>query len=431
MRHFACLVLVLFASCSYPAEPVCTTEDPAIRKRIGGVISGLLPQSSEGSYGRPAKLARRMASYHTPGVSIAVVNNGAIEWACGFGVREKGEPEPVTPETLFQAGSISKPIFALAVMRLVEEGKLDLDEDVNRRLTSWKVPPNGSWQPRITLRQLLSHSAGLTVHGFPGYGVDEPIPTVVEVLNGQPPANTDPVRVDILPGVQFRYSGGGTTVAQQLVVDTLGKPFPQIARELVLDPLGMAHSTYEQPLPPDRAALAATAHPEKARPLPGRWHVYPEMAAAGLWTTPSDLARAGIELQRALHGDPPRLLRRETIAAMLTPQIGEDMGIGFFLEGRGDNTRFGHLGSDEGFVAQAAFYKDRGLGAVVMLNSNEGQPLLGEILRAIAREYGWPGYFPPESTPGEVVEESQGGRIWDPVSRMGFGRSPGREGRKS
>ncbi len=385
-------------------QPTCTTTDPAIQKRIERVINGLLPRTAiTDRYGAPASLSDRMARNHTPGVSIAVINNGALEWACGFGVREQGKPEPVTPATLFQAGSISKPIFALAVMRLAQEGKLDLDEDVNRRLTSWKVPASGSWQPQITLRQLLTHSAGLTVHGFPGYGVEEPVPTVVDLLSGRPPANTAPVQVNILPGVQFRYSGGGTTVAQQLVVDVLGKPFPQIARELVLDPLGMEHSTYEQPLPPERSAAAATAHPWKSRPLPGRWHIYPEMAAAGLWTTASDLARAGLELQRALRGDPPRLLRRETVAEMLKPQIGEDMGIGFFFGGKGDDVRFGHGGWDEGFVADATFYKNHGLGAVVMLNSNEGEPLLGEIQRAIAREYGWPGYFPPESTPSKVA----------------------------
>src|ERR1043166_3612680 len=141
-----------------------------IEHRIERVISGLLPETAFiNRYGAKAALKERMAFYHTPGVSIAVVNHYKIEWARGFGLKEWGKRAPVTEMTLFQAGSISKPIFALAVMRLIEEARLDLDEDVNRYLTSWKVPPNGSWQPRITLRQLLSHSAGLTVHGFPGY----------------------------------------------------------------------------------------------------------------------------------------------------------------------------------------------------------------------------------------------------------------------
>ena len=371
------LLVLLLLPATVSAQTTCTTEDPEIRKRIDRVVGGLLPRTAaEGRFGEPAELSDRMAFRQTPGVSIAVVNGFELEWACGFGVREQGKPEPVTPATLFQAGSISKPIFALAAMRLVEEGKLGLDDDVNQRLTSWKIPATGGWQPRVTLRQ-LSHSAGLTVHGFPGYGVEERIPTVVEVLDGRPPANTARVEVNILPGVQFRYAGGGTTVAQQLVTDVLGKPFPQIMRELVLDPLGMKDSTYEQPLPAARAAAAATAHPWKSRPLPGRWYIYPEMAAAGLWTTASDLARAGIELQKTLRGNPPRLLKRETVAEMLKPQVGEDMGIGFFLEGKEGEERFQHGGWDEGFVAAATFYKDRGMGAVIMVNSNEREPASG------------------------------------------------------
>jgi CubicO group peptidase (beta-lactamase class C family) len=179
--------------------------------RIERVINGLLPETAlQNQYAAPATLAERMAYYRTPGVSIAVINNGEIEWARGFGLRQWGSPEPVTEETLFQAGSISKPIFALAVMHLVEDGRLDLDEDVNAYLTSWKIPPTGSWQPKVTLRQLLSHSAGLTVHGFPGYLRHEEHPTVLQILNGERPANTAPVRVNIIPGTQFRYSGSET-----------------------------------------------------------------------------------------------------------------------------------------------------------------------------------------------------------------------------
>jgi CubicO group peptidase (beta-lactamase class C family) len=366
-----------------------------VETRVQHVVNGLLPETAfRDRYSPPAPLAERMAYYHTPGVSIAVINDGRIEWARGFGVRERDRPEPVTEETIFQAGSISKPIFALGVMRLAQERRLDLDQDVNGYLKSWQVPANSAWQPCVTLRQILSHSAGLTVHGFPGYGVDEVLPTVVQILNGDPPANTPPVVVNILPGVQTRYSGGGTTVGQLLVTDVMGESFPTFMRTLVLDPLEMAHSTYEQPLPSDWAIAAATAHPWKGRPLAGRWHVYPEMAAAGLWTTPSDLGRAGIEVQRALDGK-GKFLSQETALAMLTPSnAGEDVALGFFLQGEGDAVRFGHGGWDEGFVARTVFYKKGGQGAVVMVNSNEGAPLIDEILRAVAREYSWPGYFP-------------------------------------
>jgi len=367
-----------------------------VETRIERVVSGLLPETAfRRRWGAPARLRDRMAQLHTPGISIAVVNEGRIEWARGFGVREAGRTDPVSERTLFEAGSISKPIFALGVLRLAQQGKLDLDADVNDYLRTWKVPANGSWQPRVTLRQILTHSAGLTVHGFPGYRTTEPIPSVAAVLDGQPPANTDPVRVNVLPGTEWRYSGGGITVGQLALTDLLRQPFPALMQELVLGPLGMADSTYEQPLPPARAAAAATAHPWKGDPLPGHWHVYPEMAAAGLWTTAADLARAGIEVQKALRGESP-FLTKERAAQMLSPSIQDDMGIGFFLEGKGEEQRFGHGGWDEGFVARATFYKARGQGAVAMVNSNEGAPLLDEVLRAIAKEYGWPGYFDEE-----------------------------------
>ncbi|OFV88654.1 MAG: hypothetical protein A2V74_00360 [Acidobacteria bacterium RBG_16_70_10] len=380
---------------------VLAAAPPEVEARVERVVSGLLPETAfRNRWGAPARLADRMAHYHTAGLSIAVVNEGRIEWARGFGVAEAGTP--VTERTLFQAGSISKPVFALAVVRLAQQGRLSLDEDVGRYLKSWTVPASGGFQPRITLRQLLTHSAGLTVHGFPGYATTETLPTVVQVLDGSPPANTMPVRVNMLPGVQFRYSGGGTTVAQLAVTDLLGKPFPQIMWELLLDPIGMSDSTYEQPLPAARAAQAATAHPWKGRPLPGRFYVYPEMAAAGLWTTPSDLARAGIELQKALRGE-SAVLSKERAAEMLTPRIQDDMGVGFFLEGKGETVRFGHGGWDEGFVAKATFYKDRGLGAVVMINSNEGAAVLDEVLRAVATEYAWPGFFEEDKKPATVA----------------------------
>ena len=334
-----------------------------------------------------------------------MINDFRVEWARGFGVREAGSPEPISERTLFQAASISKPIFALAVMRLVQDGKLDLDTDVSRYLTSWRVPSSGAWTPRVTLGQILSHSAGFTGHGFEGYRTTEKLPSVIDVLDGRAPSNSSRVEVNIVPGTLHRYSGGGITVAQQLVVDALGKPFPLLMRKLVLDPVGMRDSTYDQPLPKSWEKRAATAHPFKGTPLPGKWHVYPEMAAAGLWTTPTDLARAGLELQLALNGDPNRLLSQETAAAMLTAGISEEIGIGFFLTEQDKVIRFGHGGWNEGFVAKATFFKDLGMGAVIMVNSNAGYPLLDEIERAIAREYDWPGYFPHEKVVATVAPE--------------------------
>jgi CubicO group peptidase (beta-lactamase class C family) len=396
------------------------TSASEIDARIERVVNGLLPATSQRSrWAPPARLADRMARFHTPGISIAVVNEGRIEWARGFGVREAGRHEPVTERTVFQAGSISKPVFALGVVRLAQEGKLDLDADVNTYLKSWKVPLNGQWQPRVTLRQILSHSAGLTVHGFPGYRTTEPLPTIVDVLEGRPPANTDPVRVNLVPGTQFRYAGGGTTVAQLAVTEQLGKPFPHLMADAVLLPLGMADSTYEQPLPASHAGAAASAHPWKGDVLPGRWHVYPEMAAAGLWTTAADLARVGIEMQKALRGE-SKLLAKERAAQMLSPTVQDDVGIGFFLQGKSETQRFGHGGWDEGFVANLTFYKDRGQGAVVMINSNEGHALIDEVLRAVAKEYGWPGFFDEEKKAASVAPEVLDGYAGEYTAPKGF-----------
>jgi CubicO group peptidase (beta-lactamase class C family) len=205
--------------------------------------------------------------------------------------------------------------------------------------------------------------------------------------------------VNLLPGVRFRYSGGGITVAQLAMTDLLAKPFHDLMDELVLGPAGMTHSTYAQPLPESRHAQAATAYPWKAQPVPGRWHVYPEMAAAGLWTTPSDLARVGLEVGRAARGE-STFLPRELARQMLTRQVSKsDVGLGFFLSGKGASTRFGHDGWDQGFCASATFYEEIGEGAVAMVNSNEGDEIMREIQRAIAREYAWPDYFPKEKTP--------------------------------
>ena len=365
--------------------------------RIARVLSDLRPETAVPARESPAQtLAQRMQYYATPGASIGVIDGGALAWASGFGVRTVGMADAVTATTPFQAGSISKPVFALAVMRLVEQGTLDLDADVNGYLTCWRVPANGGWQPRITLRQLLSHTAGVTVHGFRGYPASGPWPTPLEVLQGVPPANTPEVIVDLMPGLAFRYSGGGTTIAQQVVVDVLGRPFPDLMRELILDPLGMADSTFEQPLPAPMTARAAVGHPLNGQPLSGGAHVYPEMAAAGLWTTAADQSRLAIALMRTLRGERSALpLNTESVQSMLQPQlpdqtIGEHfVGIGWYCSGEGDDFCFGHQGVDEGFLAEMRVLPARGKAAAVLINAH-GWLLPVEIFKAIGREYGWP-----------------------------------------
>jgi CubicO group peptidase (beta-lactamase class C family) len=369
-----------------------------VDEKVRRVENGLLPRVAiKGQPRQPMTIAERMAHYKVPGLSIAVINNGAIEWARGYGVAEAGGDRAVTAETLFQAASISKPVAAMGALLLVERGKLALDEDVNTKLKSWKVPENEfTKEKKVTLRGLLSHSAGLTVHGFRGYASDETIPTILEVLDGRkPPANSAPVRVDTVPGTKWRYSGGGISVAQLMVMEATSKPFPQFMKEAVLDRIGMKDSTYEQPLPNARAERAATGHRSKGEIVKGKWHAYPEMAAAGLWTTPSDLARFAIELQKSRAGRSNRVLSKEMTLEMLKQQMG-DYGLGISVGGAGRAARFSHGGSNEGFRCMMFAYAETGQGAVVMTNGDGGSPLVDEIMRSIAAEYGWPDYLVAE-----------------------------------
>jgi CubicO group peptidase (beta-lactamase class C family) len=381
-----------------PSRPRAQAVSASPEARAARVEQGLLPGIVVAGRPLPAKsLAARMSELKTPGVSIAVINGGAIEWAKGYGVAEAGGTTPVTPRTLFQAASLSKPVAALAALRLVEQGKLVLDQDVNERLTPWKVPDNDFTRTeKVTLRRLLSHSAGLTVSGFPGYAADAPIPSLLRILDGQTPANTAAIRVDVVPGTIWRYSGGGYTVMQQLLLDVTGRPFPSLLAEMVLQPIGMADSTYEQPIPEARRAAAASAHRPDGSLVPGRYHTYPEMAAAGLWTTPTDLARFLMEIQAAMQGR-SKVLTPAMAREMVTVQKGR-YGLGLGLDGSGPSATFGHGGSNAGFKCQMTAFVESGRGAVVMTNGDQGGRLAMEILRAVSAGYDWPSLKPRQKT---------------------------------
>lgn len=380
-----------------------TRGSSIVAERIKRVENGLLPPVViKGQTVSAMNLADRMQFYKTPGLSVAVINNGQIEWARGYGVLGKGGSEVVTPETLFQAASISKPVAAMAALRLVQQGKLDIDEDVNHKLRSWKIPENEfTKEKKVTIRELLSHSAGLTVHGFEGYASDAPVPTLMQILEGKKPANSKPIRVDIAPATKYRYAGGGYVVFQQLALDVTRKLFPRFMKETVLKRIGMTRSTYEQPLPKERWPQAAVGHRSDGEKVKGNWHTYPEMAAAGLWTTPADLARFAIEIQKSLAGKSNRVLSQEMTRQMLTPQVG-GFGLGLALAGEGTSARFSHGGANEGYRCSLVAYRSTGQGAVVMANSDAGGSLAEEILRSIAKEYGWVDYLAKEKVLANV-----------------------------
>src|SRR5262245_5123363 len=346
-----------------------------------------------------AFIQAQMAQRQVTGLSLAIIQDGKID-ARAYGVTTRGGA-PVTTATLFQAGSISKPVAAMGALKLVEQGALSLSEDVNAKLKSWKVPENDFTRTeKVTLRGLLSHTAGLTVHGFPGYDVTERMPSVVEVLDGK--GNTEAVRVNVVPGSLARYSGGGYTVMQLLVADVTGKPFERYMSETVLAPLGMTSSTYQQPLPADRAALTASGHSADRSAVSGKWHVYPEMAAAGLWTTPTDLARFAIEVQQSLAGKSNKVLSQAMTREQLTEVKQSNYGLGLGLSGTGAARTFGHNGRDEGFDAMMVAFAETGQGLVVIINANDNSGMVSRITNAVARAYHWPPR-PSSSTPAAIA----------------------------
>jgi len=337
------------------------------------------------------RVAAALKKYDVPGASVAVFRNYEVEWVRGYGFANAETHQTVEPLTLFQAASISKPVVALVALRLAEKGRLDLDAPVNRYLTSWKLPDNELTRATpVTLRQILSHTAGLGVHGFKGYEAGAATPTVSEVLDGKTPANSEAVRVTVAPGTKFDYSGGGYTILQQLLVDVTGTPFPELMRTEALEPLGMRFSTYEQPLPAGLVAFASSGH-EKGKPIKGERHVYPEMAAAGLSTTASDLARFGIALQRALAGRGDATVSAETAKLMTTPvPLPEAFGLGLelFPPKEKDQKYFGHTGGNAGYRTWLLATREGGNGVVVLTNGDEWLAVK-EIADAVREVYGF------------------------------------------
>lgn len=330
----------------------------------------------------------RLKELGIPGVSVAVLNNGAIEWAKGYGIADSLENRKVTTETLFQAASISKPVAATRALQLAEQNTIHLDSNINSYLSSWKLPENEFTQKeKVTLRRILNHTAGLTVWGFPGYAKGDTIPSIPEILDGK--GNTDPVRVYKEPGKGWRYSGGGYTIMQQMLTDIEQEKFPEIMQKNILNPLGMTSSTYENPLPEKYHSMAATGYHSNGAQVKGKWHTYPEMAAAGLWTTPSELILWGKEIQQILKTQKDGLLKASTVNVMLTPNE-DSQGLGPYVL----DLSFGHGGSDEGFRSELLVWKEAPIAAVVMSNSNKGSTIIREILLSIVREYSLPDYGP-------------------------------------
>ena len=364
-------------------------------EKIKQLENGLLtPIQFDGLAIETYNIQERMKRYHVPGVSMALIENGEIVWAKAWGICDVISAQAVNTETVFQAASMSKPVAAFAAMRMAVKAELALDESINSQLKSWQIPDNELTQEQpVTLRNLLSHTAGTTVHGFAGYAKGEELPTVVELLKGESPANSEPVLVDTLPGSQWRYSGGGTSVVQLAIEDVSGLDFCEQLRRSVLEPCGMIHSTFESPLSGELSANAVSGHLEDGRVIEQGLNHYPELAAAGLWTTPTDLATFVLKVIDGWHGESDALLSEAASKEILTEQASGSMGpwgLGFGLHmDNGKTIGFHHGGANAGFRGMTTGFLD-GRGAVVMTNGDGGDPLISEILTATAALYQWP-----------------------------------------
>lgn len=401
------LIALLISCCLILGS--CTSKDENLKTEelISKVENNLMQQVIiEGDSVRHYNIEDRMNYHKVPGLSIAFVDEGKIKWAKGYGFICYDTVKKVDENTMFQAASISKPVAAMMALKLVEEGKLDLDEDVNNYLKDWKIETNKFTREKpVTLRGLLTHTAGLTVHGFMGYAKGVEIPDIIEILNGEDPANSDPVRPDTVPGAISRYSGGGYTVMQKLVEDVTGESFSDLMKINILDKIGMENSTYQQPLPETFYSQASFGNSGDGSRIKGNWHIYPEMAAAGLWTTPTDLAKYMIEVQQSYKGMSNKVLSREMTIQMLTNQA-ENQGLGPGLNGAGDSLTFSHGGANEGFRCMLWGFANKGTGFVIMTNSDNGSTVTWEIIRSISEVYGWNIFKPDVRKVIEISNDS-------------------------
>jgi len=382
------MIRALLACLTLTALPVITIGPDETTAALIAQIEGAQPGTGDDA---ALTLADLMSKYHVPGVSVAVIKDSRVHWSKGYGLADVVTGARVETDTLFQAASISKPVAAMAVLKAVQDGRFSLDDDINAIVRSWKLPTGDFTRERpVTPRALLSHTSGLgDGFGFPGYHPSAPLPTLVQILDGQPPSNVGPVRMERPPLTAMKYSGGGVTLMQLAMTEVFARPFPDLMQELVLGPIGMSNSRYEQPLAPPFDAHAARAHDREGKARDAKWHVYPELEAAGLWTTPGDLAKFAIEVQLAAAGKSNRVLSRALAQEMVTPVGVGDYGVGLAIVKIGEGWYFAHGGSNWGFQCSLRAHRLKGYGVAIMTNGDAGAPVIREIQNRVAAAYHW------------------------------------------
>lgn len=405
----AVLLVTLVTGCQSSVQKQYSPETEARIRQVENNLGDWVKIQND----RAWNLTERMKHHKITGVSIAVVHNFKIDWARGYGWADIEEERPVTEKTLFQAASISKSLNGVGVLRLVQEGKIDLNTDINQYLTTWKFPYDTvSRNKPVTVAALLSHTAGLTIHGFPGYARGDSLPSIPRILDGQKPANTEAVRSFIEPGIRVEYSGGGVTVTQLIVTDITGQPYDEFMQKTVLDPMGMTASSYTQPPSGTDSTLLSTGYKADGTEVMGKYHIYPEQAAAGLWTNPTDLCRYIIETSLSYNGKSGKVLKPEFTRLRLNP-VMYDAGLGVFVSRKDSCYYFSHSGGNEGFTCYYVGDALNGNGMVIMTNSDNGS-LCSEVANSVATVYGWRDYYNPVLKtvvyPNEAVLERYTGK---------------------
>ena len=428
---FKSLCFLFLIACTYTTSAQSQKTYPdSVAKKISNIENAIAGWVQIEGVKSAWTLPERMKYYHINGLSIAVIHNYKLEWAKGYGWADSAHQIPVTTQTLFQAASISKSLNAVGVLKLAQENKLNIHDDINTWLKSWHLPANNfTAGKKVTVYNLLNHTAGFNVHGFPGYEKNDPLPTIIQILNGEKPANSEPVQFLAEPGTKVEYSGGGIEISQLIITDITHQPYDAYQWDKVLKPLGMTNSFYTQPPPGNKTALLATAYDRDGKEINGKFHIYPEMAAAGLWTNPTDLSRFIIETQLAYEGRSNKVLSQATTREMLTPFKGSDAGLGVFIDSIGDRLYFKHGGANEGFRCQYFGSLTGGDGVVVMVNSDQ-DIILHDIINGIAQEYNWKNFYKPEKktvvhVPDDVLQQYTG-NYFSNREQMSVGKNNGK-----
>jgi CubicO group peptidase (beta-lactamase class C family) len=373
-----------------------TGVSQGIETRIQNVENGLIPPIillPTGGKITPKNILHKLKEYKVNGASVAVIHNGRLDWSKAYGFTNSKKTHPVTKETLFQSASIGKVITAMSVLLMVQDGLLDLDENVNNKLKRWKLEENKNTEKqKVTLRHLLSHTAGLhDDYGFLGYNPKNNIPTLLQILNNGSSTNAKKsLTVKSVPGKVERYSGGGYLIIQLLIEDVSGISFSDYVQKSILDPLKMSHTTYDYQPDKNMGRLIATGHRSNGKPLrKKKYHIYPEMAAAGPWTTAEDLSKLVISIQMAIKDGSHSIFDQKLINEFITPKINH-RGLGINIRGIDKPLAFWHSGQNLGYTGLLYGLIEKGEGAIILLNSDGGEGLLKEFISSVANTYNWP-----------------------------------------